>query len=468
MRNAATETLLSLVNATGMALTEDSFAEYMDNADPLGEHRASYHIPTMRDGTKYSYLAGNSLGLQHIGVEASIQDFLKGWREQALGRQLMSPMSWFETEQTCVKGMAALVGAKDTEVAIMNTPTANLHLLLSSFYHPQGSKKKIMIEPHSFPSDRNCLVSQLEMRGLNPAEDLIRITAPDTKDWRDPTSVIPTETFLSAIEKRGDETAIIILSAVQYLTGQWFDIPAIVKVAHAKNIIVGVDCTHAVGNVPLQLHDWEVDFACWCTSTYLSSGPGDVGSIFVHTNHTSGTTPLKHLKGWWGSDIRSRFSQRREFDSATDAPAQLISNSPAAYYVMLAPSLKLMVSVGMEAIRQKSLLLTAYLELLVSELVPPGCIEIVTPADPNERGALLSLRILPNRLKCVETIAPAYECGAHDAAEMDDATILQRRLLAEGVMIDKFSPDVLPAAPAPMYTSFADILRTVRIIASLF
>lgn len=468
MRNAATETLLSTVSATGMALTEDGFADHMDSIDPLREHRSAYHVPLMRDGTPFSYFVGNSLGLQHVGVESSMAAFLRKWREQAVEGHFMQPTPWFEIDQMCVKDMASLVGAKETEVALANALTVNLHFLLNAFYHPQGTKKKIMTEHQGFPSDGYCLLSQLESRGLNPAEDLITVMAPGTKDWNDPATVIPTDAFLSAIDKRGDETAVLLISAVHYLTGQWFDIPAIVKAAHAKKILVGVDCAHAVGNVPLQLHDWDVDFACWCTYKYLNSGPGNVGGFFVHSKHTSGATPITYLKGWWGNDTRSRFSQHRNFDPAPGAAALQISTAPAASYMILAPSLKLMASVGMDAIRQKSLLLTAYLELLLSELMPPGCIEVVTPADPNQRGAQLSLRILPNKLKFGEATAPGYECGAGAGGDTDDAALLQRQLLDEGVMIDKRPPDVVRVAPAPMYSSFADVLRAVRIIASLF
>ncbi|KAG5499675.1 hypothetical protein JIQ42_05151 [Leishmania sp. Namibia] len=468
MRNAATETLLSTVGATGLALTEDSFAEHMDDIDPLREHRNSYHIPTMRDGTQLAYLAGNSLGLQHVSVETSMAAFLKKWREQAVGGHFMQPIQWFEMDQMCVKDMAIIAGAKDTEVAIMNTLTVNLHLLLSAFYQAQGSKKKIMIDTHSFPSNGYGLLSQLETRGLNPAEDLIKIPASSTKDWNDPSTLISTEAFLSAIEKRGDETAVLFMSAVQYLTGQWLDIPAIVKAAHAKKILIGVDCTDAVGNMPLQLHDWDVDFACWCTHKYLSSGPGSIGGLFVHNKHTAGTVPLKGVSGWWGRDMESRFSPRPSFEPAPGASPLQISTPSAACCVVLAPSLKLMASVGMEAIRQKSLLLTAYLELLVSELVPPGCIEIVTPADPSQRGAQLSLRILPNKLKSSHVPSPGYECSAGGAGETDDAALLQSQLLDEGVMIDRCLPSLVCVAPAPLYNSFADVLRAVRAIASLF
>lgn len=467
MRNAATETLLSTVSTTGMALTEDSFAEHMDNADPLREHRDAFHIPPMRDGTPFSYLVGHSLGPQHAGVEAAVAGYLKKWRDQGCEGHSMQPNPWYEADQTYLKDMASLVGAKDAEVAIMNSLTVNMHLLLTAFYRPQGTKKKLMTEHRCSPSDVYAFTSQLETRGMSPTEDLVIVTAPGTKSSDDAATVIPTEAFLSAIEKHGEETAVLVLSAVHYLTGQWFDIPAIVKAAHAKNILVGVDCAHAVGNVPLQLHEWEVDFACWCTYKYLNSGPGNIGAIFVHSKHTSGTTPLPHLKGWWGNDIKSRFAPHRGFEPAPGASAFQVSMPPASSCLILGPALKLMASVGLPALRQKSLLLTAYLELLCTELVPPGCLEIITPADPNQRGAQLSIRILPNKLKASELDSAAYEFGTGTDGT-DDASILQRQLLDEGIMVEKRPPNMIHMAPAPMYNNFSDVLRAVRIIAEQF
>ncbi|KPI84216.1 putative kynureninase [Leptomonas seymouri] len=468
MRNSAVETLLSTVSTTGMALTEDAFAEYMDSADPLREHRSAFHIPPMRDGTPFSYLVGNSLGLQHTGVEAAVAGFLKKWRDQGFEGNSMQPNPWIEADQTYMKDMASLVGAKDAEVAIMNSLTVNLHLLLTAFYRPQGIKKKIMMEHRCSPSDLFAMVSQLETRGMSPTEDLITVTAPGTKSYDDPATVIPTEAFLTAIDKHGDETAVLVISAVHYLTGQWFDIPAIVKAAHAKNILVGVNCAHAVGNVPLQLHDWDVDFAFWCTYNYLNSGPGNIGAIFVHNRHTSNTTtPLKYLKGWWGNDIKTRFTQHRNFEPAPGASAFQLSMAPAVSCMILGPSLKLMASVGLPAIRQKSLLLTAYLELLFTELVPPGCVEIVTPADPNQRGAQLSIRLLPKKLTSSNLGSTTCEVGT-GADGTDDASVLHRQLLDEGVMVDKHPPDMIQIAPAPLYNSFSDVLRAVRTIAELF
>ncbi|KPA74137.1 putative kynureninase [Leptomonas pyrrhocoris] len=468
MRNAATETLLSTATTTGMALTEDAFAEYMDNVDPLREHRSAFHIPPMRDGTPFSYLVGNSMGPQHVGVEAAVAGFLKKWRDQGCEGNTMQPNPWYEADQANLKDMASLVGAKDAEVAIMNSLTVNLHLLLTAFYRPQGTKKKIMLEHKSFSGGKYVMNSQLEIRGMNPAEDIITVTAPGTKSHDDPATLIPTEAFLTAIDKYGDETAVLVFSAVHHVTGQWFDIPAIVKAAHAKNILVGVDCAHAVGNVPLQLHDWEVDFACWCTFKFLNSGPGNIGGIFVHNKHTSNTTtPLKYLKGWWGNDSKTRFTPHRDFEPAPGASAFQLSMAPAVNCQILGPSLKLMASVGLPAIRQKSLLLTAYLELLFTELVPPGCVEIITPADPNQRGAQLSIRLLLNKLKASALDSAAYEVGT-GAEGTDDASVLQRQLLDEGVMVEKRPPDMIHMAPAPMYNSFADVLRAVRTIAELF
>lgn len=460
MRNAATEKLLGTASSIGMQITEDAFAEYMDSADPLHQHRASYHFPKTREGTPFSYLVGHSLGLQHVGVEAALNGYLKKWREQAVEGHFTQPNPWFEIENTLRKEMSSLVGATESEVVIMNGLTVNIHIMLSAFYRPKGAKRKIAMENHGFPSDTQCLISQLEVHGFDAEEDLIVISAAPGEDYHSPAAVIPTANILSTIEKRGDEIAVLVLPAIQFLTGQFFDIATIVKAAHAKNIIVGVDCAHAVGNVPLQLHDWDVDFACWCTYKYLNSGPGNIGAAFVHSRHTTPGSTLKHLKGWWGRDRKSRFTMRHEFDGAGGAAAFQISNVNVIGVVALGPSLKHLAAVGMPALREKSLHLTAYLELLLNELVPPGAIEIVTPADPAQRGAQLSVRILPNKLRS----AASTEAGEGDS----DAEIVQRELLDVGVMVDDRKPDIIRLGPAPIYNSYMDVLNVVRAFSALF
>lgn len=473
MRNAATETLLSAVASTGMSLTEDAYAEYMDVSDPLRESRSAYNIPSMRDGTPFAYLASSNLGLQHVGVEASINGFMRKWRDQACEGNVMAPNPWLEIDQLCQKDMASLVGAQVNEVVVMNSFTVNLHLLVFAFYRPSGSRKKIMMEQRSFSGSRFCIASQLETRGMDPVEDLVVVTTTAAENSTGPVTVVPTDAFLAAIEKRGDETALLVLPAIHYLTGQLVDIATIVKAAHAKNIMVGVDCSHAVGNVPLRLHDWEVDFACWSTYKYLSGGPGNVGAAFVHSKPISGSTGLKYLKGWWGNDIKTRFTPHHTFEPTGGAMSLQLSTPPAANMMILAPAVKLMASVGMEALRQKSLLLTAYLELLLNELIPPGCIEILTPADPNQRGAQLSFRILPNKLKVDDSLSASasqsvttYEYGAGNSG--GDGALLQRQALETGVMVDRVSPDIIRLAPAPIYNSFTDVLRTVRSLSSMF
>lgn len=468
MRNAAAEKLLGITNSTGMSLADDAFAAYMDDQDPLRDHRESFHIPKTREGDVYSYLVGNSLGLQHVGVEAAMNGYLKKWQQQAVEGHFMQPSPWFEIDEVLKKDMGSLVGASASEVVIMNSVTVNLHLMMSAFYSPTGTKRKIMMENQGFPSDTHAVISQLEVRGFNPSEDLITVAAPGHEDWNSQPVPVPTEAFLTAIERHGDETAILVLGAVHFLTGQFFDIPTIVKAAHSKNIIVGLDCAHAAGNVPLQLHDWDVDFACWCTYKYLNSGPGNVGAAFVHSKHTLPGSTVKHLKGWWGHDRKTRFSLHRTFDPEEGAGAFQISGSTVVGITSLAPSVKLMASVGMTALRAKSLQLTAYLELLLNELVPQGCIDIITPADPASRGAQLSVRILPNKLKSDAAETEGYECGTSAPDGSCDAVIAQRQLLDLGVMVDNRPPDVIRIAPAPLYNNYTDVLLAVRALSSLF
>lgn len=466
MRNAAAENLLSITNSTGMAVTEDAFAEHLDASDRLHIHRQSFHFPQHREGN-FVYLVGNSLGLQHVGVEPAIASFLKKWRDQAVEGYFMQPNPWFEIDQALRKDMANLVGASESEVILMNTLTVNLHVMMSAFYHPKGAKRKIM-ESQGFPSNTHDLVSQLEIRGFNAAEDLIPVSAPGHEDWQQTPSMVPTDVFLNAIEKHGDNTAIVVLSAVHFLTGQFFDIGAIVKAAKAKKMVVGVDCSHAVGNVPLRLHDWDVDFACWCTYKYLNSGPGNIGGAFVHSKHTQIGSGVSHLKGWWGHDQVNHSSLHRTFEPADGAAAFQMSAPPAMGLTALSPSLKLMSSIGIDSLREKSMHLTAYMELLLNELIPPGCIDMLTPVDPAQRGAQLSLRIVPNRLRSRTASTEAYPCGTGSEDSTSDAVVVQLQLLDAGVMVDSRPPDIIRLAPAPLYNSYMDVLTAVRALGSLF
>nr|AGU68197.1 kynureninase [Herpetomonas muscarum] len=468
MRNGAAEKLLGITSSTGLSITDDAFAAYVDEQDPLREHRDSFNIPKNRDGEPYAYMVAHTLGLQHVGVEAAMQGCLRKWQQQAVEGNYMQPNPWFEIDKTLKKDMASLIGASASEVAVMNSHTVNLHMMMAAFYRPTSTRRKIMMESQGFPSNTHALVSQLEVHSYDPSTDLITLAAPGHEEWDATPAPVSTESILAAIDRHGDETAVLVLGAVHFLTGQFFDVPAIVAAAHAKGIVVGLDCSHAVGNVPLQLHDWEVDFATWCTYKYLSGGPGNVGAAFVHSKHTLPGSAVTYLKGWWGHDRQTRFSLRRTFDPEEGAGAFQVSSSNVMGITCLTPSLRLIASVGVGALRDKSQHLTAYLELLLGELVPPGCVEVVTPANPAARGAQLSIRIRPNKLKSDAADTEAYECGTSGADGNCDAEVAQRQLLDLGVMVDNRPPDILRITPAPLYNSYADVLLVARAVSSLF
>ncbi|EKG05302.1 kynureninase, putative [Trypanosoma cruzi] len=465
MRNNATEKLLSTARAEGLSITENGFAEFMDRTDPLHEHREAFHFPKRRDGGDYVYVSGNTLGLQHKDVESNVGGVLKKWRDLGVMGNYQHPNPWEELESLGRKEIAAIVGAQESEVITMNSFGVNLHLLLMAFYRPKGKRRRIVTGNHASPSSTYAIISQLDSRGMNPAEDLIYVSAAQHESWESSPVNIPIEQFLSVIEKRGDEIAVILMSAVHFLTGQFYDLQTITKAAHEKGIFVGVDCSHAVGNVPLKLHDWEVDFACWCNYRYLNSGPSNLGGAFVHSKHTSVENELKPLRGSWGHDRRNRASLHHNFEPAEGAASFQISNVSAVGMMAMLPSIRLMAEVGMGPLREKSMLLTSYMELLLSELVPQGSIEVITPVDPNQRGAQLSLRILPNRLADVHSLKDAYECNS---GEDSDADRMERQLCDKGVIVSHCPPNVIRLAPVPLYNSFMDVLLTVRAIAECF
>ncbi|KAH9577724.1 Aminotransferase class V domain [Trypanosoma melophagium] len=465
MRNNAAEKLLSTARTECLSITENDFAEYMDRSDPLQEHRHVYCIPKKRDGTDYIYVCSNALGLQHRDVESSVGGALKKWRELGVLGEYRHPNPWCELDSLGRKEMASIVGAQESEVITMNSHSVNLHLMLMAFYKPKGKRRKIVVENHSLPSNTHALTSQLEARGMSVGEDLLFVGAPGHEAWESSPVVIPAEQFLALLEKRGEEIAVLLLSAVHFITGQLVDVAALVRAAHARGVIVGVDCAHAVGNVPLRLHDWDVDFAYWSTYMYLNSGPGNLGGAFVHSKHTFAGSELKGLRGWWGHDRRLRSCLHRTFEPAEGAAGFQISSVPVLGMMALLPSVRLIAGIGMAALREKSMLLTAYMELLLGELLPPGVVEVITPVDPNQRGAQLSVRILPNKLASAVTAQESYECGAVGDS---DAEIMERQLADKGVLVNHQPPDMLLLAPVPLYNSFMDVLLTVRAIAECF
>eukprot|EP01098_Paradermamoeba_levis_P007571 TRINITY_DN3132_c0_g1_i2.p1 TRINITY_DN3132_c0_g1~~TRINITY_DN3132_c0_g1_i2.p1 ORF type:complete len:337 (+),score=79.31 TRINITY_DN3132_c0_g1_i2:517-1527(+) len=334
--------------------------------------------------------------------------------------------------------MAKIVGALPEEVAVMNSLTTNLHLMMIPFYRPTKQRNKILIEKKSFPSDLYAVQSQIQFHGFDPQTSLIEIEQEEGQ-------ILPlsTEKILKRIEEEGEEIALILLSGVQYLTGQFFNIPAIVEAGHRKGIVVGFDLAHAVGNVPLHLHDWNVDFAVWCSYKYLNSGPGGIGGSFIHAKHAVNNYP--RLAGWWGHHLPSRFGMSDPFSAIPGAFGYRLSNPPVLCVASLLSSLELFEEAGMDRLREKSKLLTGYLELLLEEKLPEK-IAIITPSDPEQRGCQLSLRFL-------------FDKTAREVEE---------KLNEKGVVCDVRQPNIIRIAPVPLYNSFSDVRKLVSLIVELF
>ncbi|KAJ9658338.1 Kynureninase (L-kynurenine hydrolase) [Neophaeococcomyces mojaviensis] len=443
-----------------------SHALKLDGADPLASFRSRFHIPTKADlkrptiakpnneplSDECIYLCGNSLGLQPKSAADLVQVFLTQWRTKAVTGHFVehidSPLAPFlHIDDDAAKLMAPIVGAETSEVAVMGTLTANLHLLMCSFYRPAKKgegRYKILLEGKAFPSDHYAIESQIQFHGLDPKDAMVLLEPEDQS-----IPILTTERILQIIDQHAHELALILLPGIQFYTGQYFDIKRITEHAHSHNILIGWDCAHAAGNVDLKLHDWNVDFAAWCSYKYLNSGPGAMAAIFVHENHghvdmTSSTqkyTP--RLTGWWGDDKSSRFQMTNNFVPRPGAAGFQLSNPSALDLSAVVASLQIFKEAGMSELRQKSLLLTQYLEdLLTSEALtgPNPPYRIISPREPAERGAQLSLRLESGLLDTV------LECLEED-----------------GVVIDERKPDVIRVAPAPLYNSFVDVYQFCRV-----
>jgi len=408
----------------------------LDAADPLAQFRDEFLFPTDARGERKIYLAGMSLGLQPRGVEAAIQRELEAWAAFGVDGYFQ-PDGWYTIDERLRESMAAVVGAQPGEVAIANTLTVNLHFLLASFYRPTRERSLLLIDAPPFPSDRYAVESQIRQRGLDPVEALVVV------EPREGESTIRTEDIEARIRVLGPRLATVLLAGVNYATGQRHGVARLTTVAHDVGAIAGWDLAHAAGNVPLDLHDWGVDFAAWCTYKYLNGGPGAIGALFVHDQH--GSNPAtQRFAGWWGNDPATRFKMEPKFVPRPGADGWRVSTPPTLAIAPLFASLAMFDQAGMAAIRAKSVALTGYLEGLI--LAHAGhSIEIVTPAEPEARGAQLSLRVRDE--------GPA-------------ATGLLGRLEEAGVVADFREPDIIRAAPIPLYTSFHECWRFARILAA--
>jgi len=412
-----------------------AWAEAQDAADPLRSFRDAFHIPP-HDGGDALYFCGNSLGLQPKTVRAAIEAELADWSELAVEAHFRGRSPWMHYHEYVRDAMAEVVGAQPHEVVAMNSLGVNLHLMMVSFYRPTAERPAILMEAGAFPTDRYALESQVRFHGFDPSRDLVEI-APDG-----PGGILSMEAIERAIAEHGHRVALILLPGVQYRTGQVFDLARIVQLGHAQGCVVGFDLAHAVGNLALALHDSGADFAVWCTYKYLNAGPGAVAGAFVHERHARAELP--RFAGWWGHDKATRFQMGPQFVPTPGADGWQLSNPPILALAPLRASLELFTQAGMARLAAKSRRLTAYLDWLIRTRLAET-LDIVTPNDPAQRGAQLSVRVRAGR---------------------DAGRALFAHLERNGVIGDWREPDVIRLSPTPLYNRYLDCLGAVETIAS--
>jgi kynureninase len=414
-------------------------AEALDAADPLRAIRDQFIIPNHHDGTDEIYLVGNSLGaLPRLAVHYVTDEFER-WGRIGVRGHFEGDTAWKSCHELVTDQLAALVGAQANEVVAMNSLTVNLHSLMVSFYRPTRERHKVLIEAHAFPSDHFAVESQIRQRGFEPATSLV-VIAPADGD-----TTLEHHDIVRAIRQHGDELALVLLPGVQYYTGQVLDMEAITAAGHAVGATVGFDLAHAAGNIPMELHDWNVDFAAWCTYKYLNSGPGGVAGCYVHERHVNNQRLPKFL-GWWGTNKETRFQMETVFDAIPTAESWQVSNAPVLAMATLHASLDVIDSAGgIAAMRAKSERQIAYLDFLLAHVIGDR-IESITPRAMHERGCQFALRVTDRT---------------------HDGKTVHAGLEAAGVACDWRYPDVIRVAPVPLYNSFGDIFRFVEILDGL-
>lgn len=413
---------------------DETVALSLDARDPLAAFRDEFLIPRNSDGSEQIYFCGNSLGLQPRDVRAALIDELDDWHGLAVEAHFRGKHPWMPYHEFVREDLATLVGALPLEVVAMNSLTVNLHLMMVSFYRPSTERHAILIEKSAFPSDHHAVESQIRFHGFDPATARIELESDEAN------GTISQDSILRAIDEHGERIALVLLPGVQYLSGQAFDLAAITTAAHAKGCKVGFDLAHAAGNLHLQLHDIGCDFAVWCSYKYLNSGPGAVAGCFVHDRHARADLP--RFAGWWGHDQASRFRMGPEFVPTPGADGWQLSNPPILALAPLRVSLAIFRRAGMSALRAKSESLTAYFEALIREHAA-DVLDIATPSETARRGCQLSLRVK----------------GPRDAGRS-----LYDHLHASGIVVDWREPDVIRAAPTPLYNRRIDCLRFVRAV----
>jgi kynureninase len=415
--------------------TDENFARQLDAADPLSQFREKFHLPHGKDGKPLIYFAGNSLGPMPKAARQIVEEELDNWASLGVDAHHATGTPWYSYHEALREPTARLAGAKPLEVICMNSLTVNLHLMMATFYRPTKSRFKILMEEPAFPSDNYAIKTQIVHHGLDPKDTLI-LARPRKGEF-----TIRTEDILDVIEEHADRLAVVMFGGVNFFTGQLLDIERITAAARKHGIIAGFDLAHAIGNVPLSLHDWNIDFAVWCSYKYLNAGPGAVAGAFVHERHATNTS-LPRLAGWFGNDPNTRFRLHLEpeFIPVPSADGWQISNPPIFSMAPLRASLAIFDEAGgMEPLRAKSVYLTSYLEFLLNQNTSKRC-TVITPKSPNEHGCQLSIQ-------------------AHEHPKE-----LHNELIAAGVKCDFREPNVIRVAPTPLYNTFHEVWRFARIL----
>ncbi|UAB81402.1 kynureninase [Marixanthomonas sp. SCSIO 43207] len=406
------------------------FAQKKDTEDSLSSFRNKFHIPTDSSSNELIYLCGNSLGLQPKTTSKYIEEELNDWATLGVEGHTEGKHPWLPYHEFLSQSMAKIVGAKPSEVVMMNTLTTNLHLMMVSFYQPTAKKYKIVIEADAFPSDKYAMESQLRFHGFDEKEGLIL--------WkpREGEELCRFEDLETILSEQGNEIALLMIGSTNYYSGQAYPLKKITQLGHKHNCKVGFDLAHGAGNIQPNLHDTGADFAVWCSYKYLNSGPGSLGGCFVHERHAN-NKDLKRFTGWWGHNKETRFNMRKEFDALPGAEGWQLSNPPILSMAAIRASLDVFEEAGFENIREKSLQLTGFLEFLLDEMHNES-ISVITPRNPEERGCQLSIQV-KNADKNLHT-----------------------KLTEAGVISDWREPDVIRIAPAPLYNSFSDVFQFVQ------
>jgi len=415
-----------------------SFARELDEQDKLKHFRNKFLIP-QHNGKDCIYFAGNSLGLQPKSVKDYIQQEIDDWARLGVEGHFHARNPWVSYHEIFPKNLSSIIGALPHEIVVMNQLTVNLHLLMISFYRPSNERYKIICEAKAFPSDQYALESQVKYHGYDPNDVIVEVTP------RDGEYTLRTEDIIKTIKQHGNETALVLFGGLNYYTGQYYDLQAITKAAHEADTYAGFDLAHAVGNVELQLHDWNIDFACWCSYKYLNSGPGGVAGIYIHERHATNTT-LPRFAGWWGYTKETRFKMEKGFHAIPTAEGWQLSNAPVLSMAALKASLNIFDEAGIYNLHEKRKMLTLYVHFVLNDInkrLHKKVIEIITPSRENEHGCQVSMFMLQKGKQIFNV------------------------LTAEGIFTDWREPNVIRIAPVPLYNTFEDIWHFGNVIETI-